>query len=63
MVLKQPADSIIVRAKESTENVYSANATISITITAVNDAPLSPDSAVSVDEGNSTNLLNIFWCF
>jgi len=49
------SDSIIVRAKESTENVYSANATISITITAVNDAPLSPDSAVSVDEGNSTN--------
>jgi len=48
------SDSITVRAKESTENVYSANATITITITAVNDAPLSPDSAVSVEEGNQS---------
>ena len=48
------SDSITVRAKESTENVYSANATITITITAVNDSPLSPDSAVSVDEGNQS---------
>ena len=48
------SDSITVRAKESTENVYSANATITITITAVNDAPLSPDSAVSIEEGNQS---------
>ena len=51
------SDSITVRAKESTENVYSANATITITITAVNDSPLSPDSAVSVEGNQSMSTL------
>ena len=46
------SDSVIVRAKESTAEVYSANATISITVNAVNDAPLSPDGTVTVDEGS-----------
>ena len=49
------SDTVIVRAKESGENTYSSNATISITITAVNDAPSSPDGEVSVDEGGSAN--------
>ena len=46
------SDSVIVRAKESTAEVYSANATITITVNAVNDAPLSPDGTVTVDEGS-----------
>ena len=47
-------DTIVVRAKESTENVYSANATIDITITGVNDSPLSPDGTATVVEGQAS---------
>ena len=47
-------DTIVVKAKESTENVYSANATIDITITGVNDSPLSPDGTATVVEGQAS---------
>ena len=48
------SDSFVVRAKESTAEVYSANATVTITVNAVNDSPLSPDGTVTLDEGTSS---------
>ena len=48
------SDSVVVRAKESSENVYSSNATITLTINAVNDPPVSPDFAIELDEGTAT---------
>jgi VCBS repeat-containing protein len=48
------SDSFVVRAKESTAAVYSANATVSITVNAINDSPLSPDGTVTLDEGTAS---------
>jgi VCBS repeat-containing protein len=47
-------DSVVVRAKESTGSVYSSNATITITINAVNDSPNAPDGTVTLDEGSTS---------
>ena len=48
------SDSVVVKATESTGDLLSTQATISITITAVNDAPVSPDGTISVNEGSAS---------
>ena len=48
------SDAIVVKAKESTGDFLSTQATITITVTAVNDAPVSPDVTISVNEGSSS---------
>ena len=48
------SDAIVVKAKESTGDFLSTQATITITVTAVNDAPVSPDVAISVNEGSAS---------
>ena len=49
------SDNIVVKATESTGDLLSTQATISITITAVNDAPVSPDGTLSVNEGSASS--------
>ena len=52
------SDSVTVRAVESNGGINSNDATITITVTAVNDLPVSPDFEIYVDEGLATQTLS-----